>query len=84
MNLPADTSATAVPRTLELELTMIQGAIDLVARGESPRVVLTGLRFGERLLVEARRLATAAGVHIVPIWTARSEGADLAVEAGLE
>jgi hypothetical protein len=69
-----------VPRTLDRELAMIQGAIDLVASGGAPRVVLAGMRFGDKLLDQARRLAAASGVRVVPLWKARSEGADLAIE----
>jgi hypothetical protein len=84
MEVPLDRASAAVPRTIDRELEIIRAAVGLVAAGGSPRVVLAGLRFGETLLVESRKLAAAAGVHVVPLWTTRSEGADLAIEPGLE
>jgi hypothetical protein len=80
MAAASDRLSRDVPRTLDRELAMIQGAIDMVASGGAPRVVLAGMRFGDKLLDEARRRAAAAGVRVVPLWTARSEGADLAIE----
>jgi len=43
-------------------------------------VVLGGLRFGEALIVPATRLATDAGVRLVPLWMPDDSGADIAVE----
>jgi hypothetical protein len=81
MVLPVDRGGEQfVADTIDRELRMIRGAIDLVASGGSPRVVLAGLHFGEKLLEDARRMAQAAGVAVVPLWTARSEGADLSIE----
>jgi hypothetical protein len=80
MAIPADRDADPVSDTIDRELTMIKGAIDLVAAGGSPRVVLAGLNFGEKLLADAQRMAEQAGVAVVPLWTPRSEGADIAIE----
>ena len=62
------------------ELTLAREAIALVATGASPRVVIAGIRFGEAILDDARRLALDAGVRIKPIRRAEGAGADLLVE----
>jgi hypothetical protein len=69
-----------VLRTLDYELDLIRGAIDLVASGGAPRVRLASLSFGEQLLEQAQRMATAAGVRVVPDWTSDEAGASLTVE----
>jgi hypothetical protein len=76
----ADRSADAVPETLDRELAMIRGAIELVASGGAPRVVLAGLHFAEQLLISSRRLAEGTGVRVVALWTAAERPVDLAVE----
>jgi hypothetical protein len=80
MDQPKDQSAARVERTLELEMTLVREAIAMVAGGGAPRVTVGGLRFGEALLVPARRLAAEAGVRIVPLWMPDEAGADIAVE----
>lgn len=75
-----DESATRVGRALEREMGFIREAIEMVARGASPRVTLAGLRFGQALLATARGLATEAGVRLVPLWKPDDAGADIAVE----
>ena len=67
-------------RQIDHELDLVRGAIDLVADRESLRVTVAGLHFGEQLLAESRRLATANGVTIRPIWNAEDAGCDLTVE----
>ena len=54
------------PDRLREELSSIQAGIDLVASGGARRVVLVGLRFGERLLPEAVMAGQAAclSVHL--------------------
>lgn len=73
-------SDSRVIRTLEYELDLIRGAIALVASGGAPRVRLASLSFGEQLLEPARRMATTAGVRVVPAWTSDEGGASLTVE----
>lgn len=75
-----DLSSHAVPEALDRELSMIRSAIDLVASGGAPRVVLAGLHFAEPLLQSARDLALGSGVRVVPLWTASERAADLAIE----
>ena len=50
----------------------------MVAIGASPRVVVAGIRYGETLLDDARRMALEAGVRVNPIWRA-DRGADIVV-----
>ena len=78
-----DTSArhgSTAGRTLEQELLLVREAIDMVASGGAPRVVVGGLQFGEALLGPARELADAAGVRVVPLWMPDDTGADIAIE----
>jgi hypothetical protein len=63
----------------ERELMLAREAIAMVASGASPRVVVAGIRFGATIIDDARRLALAAGVRVMPIQREGS-GADLLVE----
>jgi hypothetical protein len=80
MDQSPDQSAIRIGRTLEREMSLLREAIEMVARGASPRVTVAGLSFGEALLVSARGLATEAGVRLVPLWMPDDAGADIAVE----
>lgn len=78
-----DTAGRHTPsagRTLEQELLLVREAIDMVAGGGAPRVVVGGLQFGEALVEPARELADAAGVRVVPLWMPDDAGADIAIE----
>ena len=75
-----DTGAGAVERQLDRELQLVADAIAMVSSGASPRVTVAGLRLGSALLEPAERLARAAGVRIVPRWSADEAGVDIAVE----
>ena len=70
----------AVQRQLDRELGLIRDAIAMVAAGKSPRVTIAGLRLGDALLVSAERLASQAGVRIVPRWPTDESGLDITVE----
>jgi hypothetical protein len=52
------------PDLLGEERASIQAGIDLVASGIARRVVLSGLRFAERLLVDAVERGAWAGVGV--------------------
>jgi hypothetical protein len=75
-----DPSRLVTQLAIERELATIRGAIEMVADGSSPRVVLGGLRFAEEILPLARAYAAGLGVRVVPLWTADDAGADLTVE----
>ncbi|HXG39772.1 MAG TPA: hypothetical protein VNJ28_02420 [Candidatus Limnocylindrales bacterium] len=75
-----DRTAVAVPARLEQEMALIREAIATVAAGVAPRVVVSGIRFGELLLDPARRLARESGVRLVPLWGIDDAGTDVAVE----
>ena len=64
---------------MERERRLVREAIALVAAGASPRVVVAGIRYGETLLDDARRMALEAGVRVNPIWRADQSGADIVV-----
>jgi hypothetical protein len=67
-------------RTLDHELDIVRGAIDMVASGGAPRILISSLRFGEQLIEPARRMAIGRRVQIVPLWTTDEGGAGIAVE----
>ena len=69
---------------MERERRLVREAIALVAAGASPRVVVAGIRYGETLLDDARRMALEAGVRVNPIWRADHSGADIVVVPILE
>ncbi|HYM82978.1 MAG TPA: hypothetical protein VEY67_02355 [Candidatus Dormibacteraeota bacterium] len=69
----------AVVNAVDHELELVRGAIVMVASGGSSRVSVGGLRFGEQLLEPARRLARAAGVVVIPLWSADEAGAGIAI-----
>lgn len=69
-----------VGRTLDQEMNLVREAIAMVAAGQSPRVIVGGIRFGETLLAPARAMASEAGVRLVPLWMPDDAGADIAVE----
>jgi hypothetical protein len=73
-------SARASRAAIERETQLVREAIALVAAGASPRVIVAGIRYGEALLDDARRMALAAGVRVNPIWKSDHDGADIAVE----
>jgi hypothetical protein len=75
-----DRTTSVVPATLEREMGLVRDAIALVASGGSTRVVVANLRLGEAVLEPARRIASRAGVRIVPLWGADEAGLDIAVE----
>jgi hypothetical protein len=55
---------TQRPDRLRDELASIQAAIDLVASGGARRIVLVGLRFGERLMPDAVIAGQSAGLSV--------------------
>ncbi len=65
---------------MERETRLVREAIAMVAIGASPRVVVAGIRYGESLLVAARRLALEAGVRVNPLWRDDHSAADIIVE----
>ncbi len=52
----------------------------MVASGASTRVTVAGIRYGDQILVTARRLALEAGVRVNRLRQQEGRGADLAVE----
>ena len=76
-----DRRAHAAPAPLERELGLVRAAIEMVASGGSPRVVVAGISFGELLMEPACRLATEAGVRLLTLRRADLHGSDLSVEA---
>jgi hypothetical protein len=73
-------SARSSKALMDRETRLVREAIAMVAAGASPRVVVAGIRYGENLLDEARRMALEAGVRVNPIWRQDRQGADIVVE----
>jgi hypothetical protein len=61
-------------------MRLVREAIAVVAFGVSPRVIVASLRLGDQLLDPARRLASEAGVRLVPLWHSDEAGVDIAIE----
>jgi hypothetical protein len=80
METLTDRSGDAVARTVDVELALVRDAIAMVAAGGSRRVVVAGLRFGDKIIAQAEVLAEASGVKVVPLWSSDESGADIAVE----
>ena len=80
METLTDRSGDAVVRTVDVELALVRDAIAMVAAGGSPRVVVAGLRFGDKIIAQAEVLAEASRVKVVPLWSSDESGADIAVE----
>ena len=73
-------SRRAQSAAIERETRLVREAIAMVALGASPRVVVAGIRYGEGLLVAARRMALEAGVRVNPLWKDDHSAADIVVE----
>jgi len=61
-------------------MQLIREAIQMVASGGAPRVVLAGIRFGEVLLYPARHLAHDAGVELTALRRVDDAGSDIQVQ----
>jgi hypothetical protein len=55
-------------RALELDLDLVRGAAALIATGNARRVVVGGLRAGDRIARHAQRIARQEGVRVIPLW----------------
>jgi hypothetical protein len=82
MNNPAPVPALAPPArlVLERELSMVRGAIDLVAAGISNRVTCAGLRYASQMQAQVEASARRAGVRLTLLWTLDDQATGLTVE----
>jgi hypothetical protein len=62
----------------------VREAIAMVASGAAIRVVVAGIRHGERLYDDCSGLALDAGVRLVPLRRSDTPRTDIAVEPILE
>ena len=69
-----------VPDTIDQELELVREAIAMVASGNSPRVVLASLRFGEEILPRAQALAARSGLAATPQWSLDRHHHAIAIE----
>lgn len=60
----AAAAAAPRPEVFDRELTLVEGALTLVASGAAPSVTLVGLGGGQRLLRLAMELGDRAGVAV--------------------
>lgn len=74
-----DTSATRIRATIDRELSVVEGAVRMVASGGSRSLTVGGLRFGEEVRTLLAAEAAQAGVRIDAIWRADEHGCDLRV-----
>jgi hypothetical protein len=72
--------AHAVEDRLRAECGDVSAAIALVARGTASRVTVSGLAFGEQLLVLLAPEAERAGVRLVASWWPEDAGCGLTVQ----
>jgi len=67
-------------RTVDRELAIVYGAIELVAAGESSRVTCSGLRFGSQILAGAQAAGGDCGVRVRALWSLDESVSALAIE----
>jgi hypothetical protein len=72
---------TVATRRLDIEIRELRAAMALVASGSSPRVRLTGLRFGNELLRRFRDDADRDGLRLVEEPWPDDAGCNITVEA---
>jgi hypothetical protein len=71
---------TALTRhSIERELDLVAGAIQMVAGGGAPAITLVGLSFGPEVLAGSARAATAARVVLEPLYHSDESGCDIRV-----
>jgi hypothetical protein len=78
MKTPGGPAASATT-TLELEQSIVHGAIEMVAAGLSNRVTCAGLHFAGQLIGPARTEARRAGVIVTPLWSLDDQPTGLSV-----
>lgn len=77
-HLPTDPALTG---RVDIELRMLEDALELVRSGASERVTLGGLQFGDQILARARKLAARAGLSAIPMYgTDETAGTDIVIE----
>lgn len=72
---PARPEGTA--ERLDQEMTMVQGAIQMVAGRGTSSVTVGGMRFGEEVLHALEDEASRSGVRLVPLWRLDCHGCDV-------
>ena len=79
MRIEQTVRSTSTAARLDQELTMVQGAISMVARRGATSITVGGLRFGEEILGTLRAVARSHGVTLEPLWRLDCHGCDLRV-----
>lgn len=73
-----------VQRTIDREVDLIAGAIDLVASGSATATTVAGLRLAEAAIAIVRPHADARGVIVEALWGADEGTTDVRVRRGGE
>jgi hypothetical protein len=74
------TSQRALARGRERELRLAHEAIVMVASGATSRIVIAGIRHGDEILDDARRLGLASGVRVNALRQPEKDASDLVIE----
>jgi hypothetical protein len=80
MKTPRAARDAVARRTLDHELAIVYGAIDLVASGVSSRITCAGLHYAAQILPDAEAAGRERGVRVVPIWSIDEGETDLTIE----
>ncbi len=80
MALPDAARDDEAVEALEREYALVGSAIAMVRSGASPRVHVSGLRFGLQMIDSARSRAGREGLRAVPLWTADGALDGIAIE----
>jgi hypothetical protein len=78
--LPHDSRHSEADARFSHELSLVGGAVRLVAGGGAPRVTVIGLRGGALLVTLALAMGAAAGVLVRARWWPTGEAVDIVVE----
>ena len=78
---PQGLDPAIVRRRLDLEIGEVRAAILLVASGTASHVRVSGLAFGDELLVRLRDDAARGHVDLVPEYEPEDAGCDISVVA---
>ena len=68
-----------VRRTIDREVELVTSAINLVATGGAPSVMVVGLRLTDAVVEILRPMAEQRGVVLEPLWGSDEDTADVRV-----
>ena len=74
-----DTSERDVRLAIDREIELVISAVNLVAAGGAPSVMVAGLRLTEPVIDIVQPIAATAGVVLEPLWAADESTCDVRV-----